>query len=186
MKEDLINRNEMREEINRLNNILNKKREIKNLTLDSLINEFDSITAGIHKLFAEHFSEKLVTHKFGIINETEKTYARYANMQGKIDSYIRKLELLSNQENLDNLYNAEKLSSSICDTELSRKDAKSGLSELKQMSKGCKDTTEKEYIDNIISGYTNATNTLLRMVVNLLNQNGKINLIKGKDFSFLS
>ena len=186
MKEDLINRNEMREEINRLNNILNEKREIKNLTLDSLINEFDSITAGIHKLFAEHFSEKLVTQKFGIINETEKTYARYANMQGKIDSYIRKLELLSNQENLDNLYNAEKLSSSICDTELSRKDAKSGLSELKQMSKGCKDTTEKEYIDNIISGYTNATNTLLRMIVNLLNQNGKINLIKGKDFSFLS
>ena len=46
--------------------------------------------------------------------------------------------------------------------------------------------TQKEYIDNIISGYTNATNTLLRMVVNLLNQNGKINLIKGKDFSFLS
>ena len=73
MKEGLMNRNEMREEINRLNNILNEKREIKNLTLDSLINEFDSITAGIHKLFAEHFSEKLVTHKFGIINEAEKT-----------------------------------------------------------------------------------------------------------------
>ena len=178
-----MGRNEMREEIKRLNNALNEKREIKNLTLDSLINEFDSITAGIHKLFADHFSEKLITRKFGIINETEKTYA---NIQGKIDSYIRKLELLSNQENLDNLYNAEKLSSSICDTELSRKDAKSGLSELKQMSKGCKDTTEKEYIDNIISGYTNATNTLLRIVVNLLNQNGKINLIKGKDFSFLS
>lgn len=116
----------------------------------------------------------------------KKTYARYANVQRKIDYYIRKLELLSNQENLDNLYNAEKLSSSICDTELSRKDAKSGLSELKQMSKGCKDTTKKDYIDNIISGYTNATNTLLRIVVNLLNQNGKINLIKGKDFSFLS
>ena len=184
-----MDRNEMREEIKRLNNALNEKRELKNLTLASLINEFDSITAGIHKLFADHFSEKLITRKFGIINETEKTYARYAryaNIQGKIDSYIRKLELLSNQENLDNLYNAEKLSSSICDTELSRKDAKSGLSELKQMSKGCKDITEKEYIDNIISGYTNATNTLLRMVVNLLNQNGKINLIKGKDFSFLS
>lgn len=179
-----MDRNEMREEIKRLNNALNEKREIKNLTLASLINEFDSITAGIHKLFADHFSEKLITRKFGIINETEKTYARYANIQGKIDSYIRKLELLSN--NLDNLYNAEKLSSSICDTELSRKDAKSGLSELKQMSKGCKDTTEKDYIDNIISGYTNATNTLLRIVVNLLNQNGKINLIKGKDFSFLS
>lgn len=179
-----MDRNEMREEIKRLNNALNEKREIKNLTLDSLINEFDSITAGIHKLFADHFSEKLITRKFGIINETEKTYARYANIQGKIDSYIRKLELLSNQ--LDNLYNAEKLSSSICDTELSRKDAKSGLSELKQMSKGCKGITEKDYIDNIISGYTNATNTLLRIVVNLLNQNGKINLIKGKDFSFLS
>ena len=181
-----MDRNEMREEIKRLNNALNEKREIKNLTLASLINEFDSITAGIHKLFADHFSEKLITCKFGIINETEKTYARYANIQGKIDSYIRKLELLSNQENLDNLYNAEKLSSSICDTELSRKDAKSGLSELKQMSKGCKDITEKDYLDNIISGYTNATNTLLRIVVNLLNQNGKINLIKGKDFSFLS
>lgn len=181
-----MNRNKMKEEINRLNNMLNEKHEIKNLTLDSLINELDGITAGIHKLFAEHFSEKLITHKFGVVNEAEKTYARYANMQGKIDSYIRKLELLSNQENLDNLYNAEKLSSSICDTELSRKDAKSGLSELKQMSRGCRDATEKEYIDNIISGYMNATNTLLRMVVNLLNQNGKIGLIKGKDFSFLS
>lgn len=176
----------MEKEINRLNNTLNEKREIKILTLDNLINEFDSITVGIHKLFAEHFSEKLVAHKFGIINEAEKVYARYVNMQGKIDSYIRKLELLSNQENLDYLYNAERLSSSICNTELSRKDAKSGLSELKQMSKGCKDATEKEYIDNIISGYTNTVNTLLRIVVNLLNQNGKINLIKGKDFSFLS
>lgn len=176
----------MEKEINRLNNTLNEKREIKILTLDNLINEFDGITVGIHKLFAEHFSEKLVAHKFGIINEAEKAYARYVNMQGKIDSYIRKLELLSNQENLDYLYNVEKLSSSICNTELSRKDAKSGLSELKQMSKGCKDATEKEYIDNIISGYTNIVNTLLRIVVNLLNQNGKINLIKGKDFSFLS
>lgn len=176
----------MEKEINRLNSILNEKQEIKILTLDNLINEFDNITAGIHKLFAEHFSEKLVAHKFGIISEAEKAYARYTNMQGKIDSYIRKLELLSNQENLDYLYTAEKLSSSICDTELSRKDAKTGLSELRQMSKGCKGVIEKEYIDNIISGYMNAVNTLLRMVVNLLNQNGKTNLIKGKDFSFLS
>lgn len=181
-----MNRNEILKKINCLNCTLNEKREIKNSTLDSLINEFDNITASIHKLFAEHFSEKLATHKFGTITEAEKVYARYANMQGKIDSYIRKLEFLSNQENLDNLYNVERLSSSICDTELSRKDAKSGLSELKQMSKGCKDATEKEYIDNIISGYTNAVNTLLRIVVNLLNRNGKINLIKGKDFSFLS
>lgn len=133
--------------------IFNYNKEIKNITLDSLINEFDRITAGIHLLSAEHFSEKLVAHKYGIVNEAEKTYARYANMQGKINSYSRKLELLSNQETLDNLYK-------ICDTELSRKDMKSGLSELKQMSKGCKDATEKEYIDNIISSYTNAANTL--------------------------
>lgn len=174
----------MSEEVNRLNCTLNEKREIKNLTLDSLINEFDNITASVHKLFAEHFSEKLAAHKFGIINEAEKTYARYTNMQGKIDSYIRKLELLSNQENLDNLYNVERLSSSICDTELLQKDAKSGLSELKQMSKGCKDAMEKEYIDNIISGYTNAVNNLLRTVLNLLNQNGKISLIIWRKFIF--
>lgn len=161
-----------------------KKTEL--LTLDSLITEFDNITADVHKLCVEYFSEKLITHKYGIIYEAkDKTYARYSDLQIKISAYIRKLEQLSTQENLEKLYNENKLASSVSDTDLSRKDAVSGLNELGRMYKHCKDEEEKEYLQNVKDAYKNAINTLIRIVNNLLERSNKEALLKGKDFSYL-
>lgn len=163
-----------------------EKEKTKPLTLDSLINEFDSITADVHKLCAEYFSEKLVARKYGIIYEAEdKSYARYTDLQIRISAYIRKLEHLSTQEDLEKLYNENKLASSISDTDLSRKDAISGLNELSRMYKYCKDEEEKEYLQNVKGAYKNAINTLIRIVTRLLEQNNKEALLKGKDFSYL-
>lgn len=165
---------------------IQERKKTKLLTLDSLINEFDSITADVHKLCAEYFSEKLVARKYGIIYEAEdKTYARYTDLQIRISAYIRKLEQLSTQENLEKLYNENKLASSVSDTDLSRKDAVSGLNELGRMYKHCKDREEKEYLQNVKDAYKNAINTLIRMVTRLLEQNDKEALLRGKDFSYL-
>lgn len=165
---------------------IQERKKTKLLTLDSLINEFDSITADIHKLCAEYFSEKLVARKYGIIYEAEdKTYARYTDLQIRINAYIRKLEQLSTQENLEKLYNENKLASSVSDTDLSRKDAISGLNELGRMYKHCKDREEKEYLQNVKDAYKNAINTLIKVVTRLLEQNDREALLKGKDFSYL-
>lgn len=163
-----------------------EKKKTKVLTFNSLINEFDSITADVHKLCAEYFSEKLVARKYGIIYEAEdRSYARYTDLQIRISAYIRKLEQLSTQEDLEKLYNENKLASSISDTDLSRKDAISGLNELSRMYKYCKDEEEKEYLQNVKGAYKNAINTLIRIVTRLLEQNNKEALLKGKDFSYL-
>lgn len=165
---------------------IQEREKTKALTLDSLINEFDNITADVHKLCAEYFSEKLVARKYGIIYEAEdRSYARYTDLQIRISAYIRKLEQLSSQENLEKLYNGNKLASSISDTDLSRKDAISGLNELGRMYKHCKDEEEKEYLQNVKGAYKNAINTLIRIVTRLLEQSNKEALLKGKDFSYL-
>ena len=54
------------------------------------------------------------------------------------------------------------------------------------MCDSCKVEEEKEYLKNIREGYVNAINTLLRTVVNLINNNGRMSLLKGKDFSYLN